>query len=220
MILATMQKHGVRTLAWLFLSLNTSLLASQTVTPARFRSQEPEAEHEREERPVTKEHLGELTERLQRLVNGKAVVKNECQLQEQEVQVEESSQITEISGCTIILVTGKTTGFAAGPRHVEFTLSANLADLTTPASVQKQTFSQCKPIDGVVVKVMSRAAPGKTVHVTRRENKVEAKPTDSLRGDLSFFFPNLAAAQRAARLLDQVVRSCGGKEWPDEDDLP
>ena len=103
---------------------------------------------------------------------------------------------------------------------MEFTLSANLADLTTPASVQTQTFSQCKPIDGAVLKVMSRAAPGKMVQVTRRENKVEATQTESRRGDLSFFFPNLAAAQRAARLMDQVVSSCGGKEWPDEDDLP
>jgi len=218
MILPTMQNNGVRALVWLFLLLSTFLMSSQTLTQARFGSQEPEAQHEREERPMSHEKLAELTERLRRLVNGRAAVKNQCQVQGQEVQVEESSQITEISGCRVILTTRKTTSFAAGPRLVEFTLAANLADLTIPASVQKQTFSQCKAIDGAVVKVMSRATPGKTVRVTRRENKVEA--TETLRGDLSFFFPNLAAAQRAARLMDQVVRSCGGTEWPDEDDLP
>jgi len=220
MILPHMQKNGVRALVWLLLLLSTSLLPSQTITPARLRVQQPEAEHEREEHPVTKQQLGELAERLRRLVNAKAAVKNQCQVQGQQVQVEESSQITEIGACKIILVTGKTTGIPAGPGQVEFTLSANLADLTTPTSVQKQTFSQCKPLAGDVVKVMSRAAPGKTVHVTRRENKVEAKQTDSLRGDLSFFFPNLASARTAAQLLDRLVRGCGGTEWPDEDDLP
>lgn len=225
MILPTMQNNGAHALVWLLLLLSTSLMSSQTVTQARFRSQEPEAQHEREERLMSHEKLAELTERLQRLVNGTAVVKNQCQvqgqeLQGQEVQVEESSQISDISGCKVILTTRKTTAFAAGPRLVEFTLAANLADLTIPASVQKQTFSRCKPVDGAVVKVMSRAAPGKTVRVTRRENKVQATETETVRGDLSFFFPNLAAAQRAARLMDQVVRSCGGTEWPDEDDLP
>lgn len=224
MILATMQNNGVRALMWLLLLLSASLLTSQTLTPARLDSQEREVEGEHKERALTNEQMHEFAERLRRLVNGKAAVKNQCQVQDQkvsqEVQVEESSQITEISGCKIILVTAKTTNFATGPRHVEFTLSANLADLTTPAAVQTQTFSQCKPIDGAVVKLMSRAAPGKTVHVSRSENKADAKQTESLRGDLSFFFPNLAAAQRAGRTIDRMIQSCGGKEWPDEDDLP
>jgi hypothetical protein len=37
---------------------------------------------------------------------------------------------------------------------------------------------------------------------------------------LSFFFSDEAKAKKAARSLDRAVRSCGGKEWPDEDDLP
>lgn len=224
MILATMRntmrETGTRALPWLLLLLSASLLSSQSPTPAGFRSQEREAEGEHEERPLTKEQMREFSERLRRLVNGKAAVKNQCQLQGQQVEVDESSQISEISGCKITLVTGKTTDFASGPRQVEFTLSANLADLTTPAAVQTQAFAQCKPIGGVVVKLMSRAAPGKTVRVSRRENSANANPTESLRGDLSFFFPDLAAAQRAARTLDRMVKTCGGNEWPDDDDLP
>lgn len=195
-------------------------MTSQTITTARFQSQEHEAENEREERPLTKAQMAELAERLRRLVNGKAAVKNQCQVQGQEVQVEESSQINEISGCRVVLVTTKAIGLTPDLRQVEFTLSANLADLTVPTAVQTQTFAQCKPIDGTVVKVMIRAAPGKTVLVTRRQSKSDAKQSDTLRGDLSFFFPNLAAAQRAARIMDRMVKSCGGQEWPDEDDLP
>ncbi len=47
MILPTMQKNGVRALVWLLFLLSPSLMSSQTLTPARFRSQEPEAQHER-----------------------------------------------------------------------------------------------------------------------------------------------------------------------------
>ena len=48
-------------LVWLLLLLNTSLMSLQKLTRARFLSQASEGQHEREERPASKQKLGELT---------------------------------------------------------------------------------------------------------------------------------------------------------------
>ena len=102
-----------------------------------------------------------------------------------------------------------------------FTLYANLAELTTPTSVQP-LISPCKPVDGPILKVMSRTEPGKTLRSMRRLNVQSFPGTEeqSIRRDLSFFFSDAAAANKAARALDRAIEACGGKEWPDEDDLP
>jgi hypothetical protein len=34
------------------------------------------------------------------------------------------------------------------------------------------------------------------------------------------FFADPAAAKHAAKALDRAIKACGGREWPDEDDLP
>jgi hypothetical protein len=72
---------------------------------------------------------------------------------------------------------------------------------------------------------MSRTGPGKSLHAVRRSsppNTVENAEAQIRRHDLSFFFPDEAKTKKAARALEQeqAVRRCGGKEWPDEDDLP
>ena len=175
-----------------------------------------------------KQGITDAMERLRRTVNGKALVRNHCQSRGRDVLVEESTEITHISGCNLILKTRKTTTTQDDRRELDFTIHADLAYLTTPSSVQPQSFSQCKPIEGAVLKVMSRTQPGKAVHASRRLNsesasrmsKVEEPEIQTSRGDLSFFFPDALTARKAARALDQALKACGGKEWPDEDDLP
>jgi hypothetical protein len=187
-----------------------------------------EADREKEGKPADKQTIADATERLRRSVNGKAIVRNHCQSKGNDVQVEESSEITQISGCDLILKTRKTTTLPDGPRRLEFTLYAHLADLTTPASVEPQSFAECKPSAGAILKVMSRAQPGKTVRATRRlisdpgtgASKSEQSETQTTRSDFSFFFSDAVTARRAARALDQALKVCGGKEWPDEDDIP
>jgi|HubBroStandDraft_6_1064221.scaffolds.fasta_scaffold327561_2 hypothetical protein len=175
-----------------------------------------------------KQSIADATERLRLSVNGKALVRNHCQSKGGDSQVEESTEITHISGCTLILTTRKTAASHDGSNELEFTVYANLADLTTPASAQPQRFSQCQPAEGAVLKVMSRAQPGKVLRATRRSssnsgsgtNKTEEPEAHITRSDLSFFFSDAVAANKAARALDQAVKVCGGEEWPDEDDLP
>lgn len=120
-----------------------------------------ESDRERLGKPASKQSIAEATERLRRSVNGKAIVHNCHQSKGHDVRVEESSEITQITGCDLILKTRKTTTLPDGPRELEFTLYAHLADLTTPASVEPQSFSECKPATGAILKVMSRAQPGK-----------------------------------------------------------
>lgn len=169
--------------------------------------------------------IAERTEELRQAVNGKAAVRTRCNSQNHEVEVEETTEIVDVSGCNLTVRTRKitTSGSDNSRRELEFTLYANLAELTTPASVQPQTFSQCKNVDGPVFKVMSRTEPGKPLRAVRHSSP--SKPTENAeaqirRHDLSFFFPDEAKAKKAARALDRAVRGCGGKEWPDEDDLP
>lgn len=139
-----------------------------------------------------------------------------------QIEVTESTEIVESASCRVKLKTRKTTASGNQP-DLEFDLSPNLQELTTPSTVQAQVFLQCKAVSGTIFKVSSRAQPGKSVTEIRASigSKAEGS-TDQIRArkDLSIFFPNEALAKKAARLLDQAIESCGGKEWPDEDHLP
>jgi hypothetical protein len=204
------------------------LVHAQTSPPVPAHQEDRDAEHQQTHPPANKQTLAEVMARLKRSLNGKAMVRNQCLFQGKDFEVDESTEIAEISGCKVIFKTRKTTISPEGRREVEFTLDADLADLTTPPSVDPQSFSQCKPIEGAVLKVMSRAQPGKAVRTTRQSTsgstsgtsktgEAEAQPP---RRDISLFFPDPVTAKRAARALDQALKLCGGKEWPDEDDLP
>lgn len=171
--------------------------------------------------------IAEKMERLRQSVNEKAEVRTRCTSQEPEIEVEEVTEIIGSSGCNLTVRTRKITTSSnhndKDRRELEFTLYANLAELTTPPSVRPQTFSRCKSGEGPVLKVMSRVEPGKSLRAARRSgspNAAENAETQIRRNDLSFFFPNEVKAKKAARALDQAIRRCGGKEWPDEDDLP
>jgi hypothetical protein len=83
-------------------------------------------------------------------------------------------------------------------------------------------------MDGAIVKVVSPAEPGKKIRVNRRDTSRPASGVKSgddteaeiLRHDVSLFFSDAVAAKKAAHALDRAVQLCGGKDWPDEDDLP
>jgi hypothetical protein len=118
----------------------------------------------------------------------------------------------------------KTTIFGTSKREVSFTTEANLAELTTPVTVEAQTFAGCHPKAGQILKVSSNAAPGKRLKVTRTAKGDAGEDTkqrsEIARHDVTFFFGDAVAARRAAKALEHVVELCGGNEWPDEDDLP
>jgi hypothetical protein len=175
-----------------------------------------------------KKSVTKATERLRLTVNNDAQVRTQCLSQGQTVQVEEATRVTDVDGCKFTFKTVKTTLSHGDRQRLEFILYTDLADLTTPPSIQPQTFSHCKPVSGTVVKVMSRADVGKTVRATRRSEPEPTKgnstssriETNTLRRDLSLFFPSSAAAAQAGRALGDAIQACGGKEWPDDDDLP
>jgi hypothetical protein len=158
---------------------------------------------------------------LRQSVNGKAMVRTRCTSQDHEV--EEMTEIVGVSGCIWSYRPVRLRHPAATGANSKSTLYADLADLTTPASVEPQTFSQCTGVDGpVLIRAMSRTGPRKSSHAVRRSsppNTVENAEAQIRRHDLSFFFPDEAKTKKAARALEQAVRRCGGKEWPDEDDL-
>jgi len=113
---------------------------------------------------------------------------------------------------------------ASGRQEVEFIVYADLSELTTPVVVETQKFGQCEGGGAVVLKVSSRSQPGRAMQVIR---KSEANGTTKdhegvrqTRRDLSLFFSVPAAAEKARKALELAVKSCGGNEWPDEDDLP
>jgi hypothetical protein len=167
--------------------------------------------------------IAEKTEALRQSVNSKAVVRTRCKSQGHEVEIEEVTNIVDVSSCKLIVQTRKTTKSGSDRRELVFTLYANLAELTTPVSVQPQTFLGCASLEGPVLKVMSRTGPGKSLREVRRSgstNAVENAESQTRRKDLSFFFADEAKAKKAARALDRAVRRCGGTGWPDEDDLP
>lgn len=198
--------------------------------PSLFRiaeRQEGGNERARTDKPADAKDILNATERLKRAVNGNSVVKNQCQFQGHTVQVKESTEVAETNGCNLVVKTVKTSSPGEGQRELRFTMHVNLADLSTPASTEPQNFSQCKPDHGMLLKVMSRAQPGRSIPTSRSsiaqplagqtipENQ-QAPP----RKDLSFFFSDAFIARRAARALDRAVAICGGKDWPDEDDSP
>jgi len=172
----------------------------------------------RTSKPGDVQSIRKATEQLKRVVNSNSIVKNQCQIQGRTVQVEENTEISEADGCNVIVKTVKTTGSGKDRRQVQFTMRANLADLSTPASVESQAFSGCKTENGVLLKVMSRVQPGKSIPTSRvSTSQPETAPPKK---DLSFFFSDAVIARRAARALGHAVAACGGTEWPDEDDLP
>jgi hypothetical protein len=205
-----------------------SVLVHAQMWPAPAHQEDRYAEQQQAQAPASKQSLADVMARLKRSVNGKAMVRNQCRSQGKDFEVDESTEIADISGCKVIFKTRKSTISPEGRREVEFTLDADLADLTTPPSVDPQSFSQCKPVEGAVLKVMSRAQPGKAVRATRQltspstsgTSKAAEAEVQPARRDLSLFFPDPVTARRAARALDQALKLCGGKEWPDEDDLP
>ena len=114
--------------------------------------------------------------------------------------------------------------FTAGQQEIEFTAYADLSELTTPVLVETQKFGQCETTGAPVLKVSSRSEPGKAMRVSRKahaSNGTKDDPGhDQTRRDLSLFFSVPASAEKTRRALERAVKSCGGKEWPDEDDLP
>jgi hypothetical protein len=192
-----------------------SLLSVLLLTEHQARTEKEEA---RTTKPGDVQSILKATERLKRAVNGNSVVQNQCQIQGHTVQVEESTEISEADGCHLIVSTVKTSDPGEGRQPLRFTMHANLADLSTPASVEPQSFSGCKPGNGMLLKVMIRVQPGKSIPTSRSST---SQPSIALaRKDLSFFFSDAVIARRAARALDRAVAVCGGTEWPDEDDLP
>jgi hypothetical protein len=220
---------------WLFRSVLFALplgatqpLVSQNSLTVLPHQERRDTDREGAGETASKQNIAGATERLRRSVNGRAAVRNVCQSKGSDVQVEERTEITQISGCDLVFNTRKTTSLPDGQHEVAFTLYVHLADLTTPSSVEPQSFSQCKTMQGALLKVMSRAQPGKVLRATRRSSFIpsagSSKPEEpeaaTTRSDLSFFFSDAASAAKAARALEQAVKVCGGKEWPDEDDLP
>jgi hypothetical protein len=167
--------------------------------------------------------ISQATEQFQNSVNGKSSVKERCQLQGKDIQVEETSEVLERRGCGLVLRTRKVSRSSEGQKQLEFTVYADLKELTTPVLVEKQSFAQCHPVGSVVLKVSSRSQPGKALQLQRSETDSTAKAGQvekQTRRDLSLFFADAGAANRAAKALDRAVTACGGNEWPDEDDLP
>jgi hypothetical protein len=113
---------------------------------------------------------------------------------------------------------------ANGPREIEFIVYADLSELTTPVLVETQKFGQCEAGGAGVLKVSSRSEPGKAMQVIRRSEAngttKDHEGVTQTRRDLSLFFSIPAAAEKARKALELAVKTCGGNEWPDEDDLP
>ena len=113
---------------------------------------------------------------------------------------------------------------AEGQREIEFFVYADLSELTTPVLLEKQKFAQCETGGAGVLKVSSRSAPGTAMQMLRRSpasgNMKDDAGVKQTRRDLSLFFSVPGAAEKARKSLERAVKSCGGKEWPDEDDLP
>jgi hypothetical protein len=182
-----------------------------------------DADRDRDERKTERRTLAELTAALKRNVNGKASVRMNCDSGGHQMEVEETTQVLEASQCKLTLRTRKDSNSADSHRETDFTLYVDLADLTFPSTVQQQSFSGCKPAAGTVVKLMSRTQPGKSVRSTRRATSAKesgAAQMNSRRNDLSLFFADEVLARKAGRILDHAIKKCGGREWPDEDDLP
>jgi len=203
-------------------------------------SQGAQAE-ERAERPLKSQDISAVMAKFEKAVNGNAIVRNRCQFHGRDVEIEETAEIVEKDGCKLVVRARKVTRAvkksltdhqsgdgkeqsAGEDQEIEFTLYADLSELTTPALLETQKFRQCEAGGAGVLKVSSRSQPGKTMQVIRRSEtngtSKEQPVVKQTRRDLSLFFSAPAAAEKARKALDRAVESCGGKEWPDEDDLP
>ena len=226
----------------LFLGVHDVLLLQRT--------QEVE---EQARRPPNFRDIVAATGEFEKAVNGNAIVRNRCRVQGKDIEIEETTEVIGKDGCKLVMRVRKVTRAAdtqaAGRpaeaekksstdrqptdgqkqsaewrQETEFTVYADLSELTTPAVVEKQNFAQCEAGGAGVLKVSSRSEPGKTMQVIRRSKSNGVTQADQevkqTRRDLSLFFSAPAAAEKARKALEQTVKSCGGKEWPDEDDLP
>ena len=177
-------------------------------------------------RPATPRAILAATGELQKAVNGKALVHNHCRTQGKEIDIEETAEVVERERCKIVVRTTKTTRLNASPKKpsdsqaIEFMIYADLSDLTTPVLTENQRFAQCDAGLFDVLRVSSRTDPKQLIRVVRRSLTTKDEGSKQTRKDLSLFFADAKAAKRAADALDRAVKACGGKEWPDEDDLP
>lgn len=188
-------------------------------------------DEERTRRPASSGQILVSTRAFERAVNGKAIVRNRCRVHGNDSEIEETAEVIQRDGCKLVLRARKITRaadggkqFAEGQQEIEFMLYADLSELTTPVLAETQNYGQCETTGPAVLKVSSRSEPGKTMQVTRKLRADGATKEDpgvkQTRRDLSLFFSDPAAAEKARKALERVVKSCGGKEWPDEDDLP
>ena len=182
---------------------------------------------EQPRRPASSHAIAAATADFQEAVNGRASVRNRC-TQGKEIEIEETTEVVERDRCKIVLKTTKTTHDKDSPKDsadsrqtIEFTINADLSALTTPVLVETQRFAQCDAGGSAVLKVSSRSDPKQPIRVVRRSPPATKEDgIKQTRRDLSLFFVDPKAAKRAADALERAVKACGGKEWPDEDDLP
>lgn len=195
------------------------------VRPVSSRIQDDD---EKPRMPASARTISVAASEFQKAVNGKASVRNRCQVQGKENEIDENSEIVETDRCKLVLKTVKTTHSDVSPntssttrqQSVEFTIHADLSELTTPVLVEPQKFAQCDAGAGVL-RVSSRSDPKNSMQVIRRSQVDKTGEGEKeTRRDLSLFFGDPKAAKKAADALDRAIKACGGKEWPDEDDLP
>jgi hypothetical protein len=184
---------------------------------------------ERAPRPGTAREILASTGAFEQAVNGKALVRNRCRIQGNDNEIEEAAEVIKRDGCHVVLRARKVTRAAnsgkqlSKQQEIEFTVYADFSELTTPVLVETQKYGQCETTGSMVLKVSSRSEPGKSIQVIRRSQETGAAHDPGLkqtRRDLSLFFSDPAAAEKARKALERAVKSCGGNEWPDEDDLP
>lgn len=181
-------------------------------------------------KPASSQSILSATRDFQKAVNGKASVRNRCRTRGKDIEIDETTEVVSMDKCKLVI---KTVKAPRGSDHanpssdqpvVEFMIHADLAELTTPVLVETQKFAQCDADGVVVLKVNSRSDPKKPMQVVRRaQSSPTTKPDEAVkqtRRDLSLFFADPVAARKAASALDRAVKACGGKDWPDEDDLP
>jgi len=185
-------------------------------------------EEEPPRKPASSQTISSATRAFQSAVNGKAFVRNRCRAQGKDVDIEETAEVVQSEKCKLVVKAVKTThpeevhdNSSDTPSVIEFMIHADLSDLTTPVLVETQKFAQCDATGVEVLKVSSRSDPKKPLQVVRRAKPgATSEDLKQTRRDLSLFFADPTAAKRAANALDRAIKACGGKEWPDEDDLP
>ena len=218
--------------AWVVFIVLPATGHDQRISPelvARAASSRTQDEDEKPRSPASARAISAATSEVQKAVNGKASVRNRCHVQRGESEIEENSEIIEADHCKLVVKTTKTTHAgdtanesSSNPQQsVEFMIYADLSELTTPVLVEPQKFAQCDAGGAGVLKVSSRSDPKQPMKVIRRsETTKPGEGEKQTRKDLSLFFADPKAAKKAADALDRAVRACGGKQWPDEDDLP